>query len=216
MSLKEQSKLLGALFPHKCPFCGRVIGGAEDGVCPECAASVSRCVRPAAEKGVYYGKAYAVYEYKGRVRSALLGYKFSGKRALGRFFGIKIAELLKTEGLNADVIVCPPSLSKRERGSDYDHAQLLAKMVSRYSGIRFKNVLKRTGKRRPMYELSPAERRANIADSVRVADAGAVRGKTVLIVDDILTTGATANECARMLRGCGAVKIYVAAAAARK
>ena len=167
------------------------------------------------EKGRYYGRGFAVYEYRDRVRRALLSYKFSGKRALGRFFGYKLSELIKEKGLDADMLVCPPSFSKR-RGSDRDHAQLLARCVSRYSGIVFVNALKRTAKRKPMYELSPAERRANIANSIEVRDPDAVRGKRILIVDDILTTGATADECARVLLECGAVRADVIAAAARK
>ena len=102
----------------------------------------------------------------------------------------------------------------RERG--YDHAQLIAEQVACYLEIPLVQALKRSRQTQPMYGLNPAERRANVFDAFSIVKTASVLDARVLIVDDILTTGATFSECARTLREAGAEQVCAAAAAVAK
>jgi predicted phosphoribosyltransferase len=74
-------------------------------------------------------------------------------------------------------------------------------------------VLQRVKDTQALYALGPTERRRNLRGAFRVVDAEAVRGREVLLIDDIMTTGATARECARVLKRAGAAKVWVVTAA---
>jgi ComF family protein len=114
-----------------------------------------------------------------------------------------------------------PLFSPKERERGYDQAALLAGwMVRHLAQLRpewqlsiQRGVLQRVRETRSQFGLAPQKRRANLRGAFRVRDAVAIAGREVLLVDDILTTGATARECSRVLRGAGAAKVWVATVA---
>ncbi len=206
--------LLKLFFPPKCVFCGKILADAEKHVCRECEKAVRYCGVPYAAKKPYYERGYAAFRYEGDVRSAVLRYKFSGAKAYAEYFASEMAEVIKNAGITADVMTFPPSSRFKAFVKGYDHAFLLAKKLSEKTGIPVERLLYKKRRTKPMYGLDAAERRANISGSVGFT--GRVEDKTVLIADDILTTGATASECARILNKNGAKAVYVIAAAAKK
>ena len=107
-------------------------------------------------------------------------------------------------------------LRRLRRG--YDQVELLAKAVGRELGLSPVPTLKKIRNNRPQSRLKdPAARRANVLGAYRLLEGAAVKGQRVLLLDDILTTGATAGECARVLLSAGAKEVHCAAvAAARK
>jgi ComF family protein len=119
------------------------------------------------------------------------------------------------------VVIPVPLFAARESKRGFNQAKLLgdaavkrlrrlepAWKLSMRSGI-----LERVKDTKALYELNPAQRRRNLQGAFRVANVEAVKGREVLLIDDIMTTGATARECARVLKRAGAAKVWVATAA---
>ena len=117
-----------------------------------------------------------------------------------------------------DVLTWVPVSRLRKLRRGYDQGELLAKAVGKELGLAPVPTLKKIRNNRPQSRLKdPAARRANVLGAYRILENADVKGKCVLLLDDILTTGATAGECARMLRMAGAKEVHCAAvAAARK
>ncbi len=154
-----------------------------------------------------YARSAAVYE--GALREALHAFKFSGKRALARPLGDLaveqcVASLL--EGIEA--VIAVPLARERERERGFNQAALLAQRIAKRLGVPTRpRWLARVRATRPQSDLPAAERRVNVRGAFRASRA--VAGRHVLVVDDVLTTGATLGECARALRDSGARRVGV-------
>ena len=156
-----------------------------------------------------YSRSAALYE--GPVREALHALKFSGKTALAAPLG----DLLLTAcaaGLPAapDLVVPVPLHRARERERGFNQAVLLGRRLARGLAVPFGGrALRRVRSTRPQAELSAVERRANVRGAFMVRPAAALRGRHVLLVDDVLTTGATVSECAQVVLAAGAASVGV-------
>jgi ComF family protein len=222
------------LYPRRCPLCRRVLGFVA--VCPDCdAVAAARELRPTKRLDAdahYFGNldgAAAAFRYEGEVRAAILRAKYSGEAwaaeelgclAAQRLFGgdfacrwgVPIPEEAPGAGLEYDVVVPVPS-SGKARGYNVPHrvALPIAKALGRPLAP---NVLRRVHFDRHQAGLPLPERLINVAGAFRVADRAAVEGKRVLLVDDIITTGATAAACAQALLDAGAESVFAVAVAA--
>lgn len=227
---------LDLVFPAHCPACAAPLGeGRRDPLCGPCWVAIerigpphcSRCGRPAtALEGAAWSAAggpcpgclaqppafdwaRAAGVYAGPLRESLHALKFAGKRAVARPLG----DLLVTQcagAVEADVtaLVPVPLGRERQRGRGFNQAELLASRVAACLGVRVApGWLRRRHETRPQSDLSAAERRANVRQAFVASPA--VGGRHVVIVDDVLTTGATAGECARALRAAGARRVGV-------
>ena len=117
-----------------------------------------------------------------------------------------------------DCITWVPVSARRKRERGYDKVELLAKVVGKELARDPVPLLKKVRHNRPQSGISGMkERRANALDAYREINPEAIAGKRILLLDDIITTGATAGECAKVLRKHGAIEVHCAAvAAARK
>jgi ComF family protein len=153
--------------------------------------------------------------------------KFTGMRGVAEHvLGTGMATAVQTlRGVaTSEVLVVPvPLFASRERQRGFNQARLLAdaavKRLRRWEpdwklSVR-SDILERVKDTRALYDLNPAQRRRNLKGAFRMADAdnAAVRGCEVLLIDDIMTTGATARECAKVLKRAGAAKVWVATVA---
>ena len=154
-----------------------------------------------------YARSAAVYE--GALREALHAFKFAGRRALAGPLGDLAAEQCVgslPEGI--DALIPVPLARERERERGFNQATLLARRIGRRLGAPTRpGWLVRTRSTRPQSDLSAAERRANVRGAFRATDR--VAGRHLLLIDDILTTGATLEACARALREAGARRVGV-------
>ncbi len=210
--------LMQLLFPPKCILCKKVLGKEETDLCRCC--RVDAPEYPSGKRKIQFLDSFtAVWYYEGNVRRSLLRYKFYGARNLAPAYGRLLAmKLLKEHPEGFDILTWVPISSLRKLRRGYDQCQLLAAAVGTELGLEPVPLLKKVRNNRQQSRIRGyAQRRANVLGVYRVLDAEAVRGKRVLLLDDILTTGATAGEAARVLLTAGAAQVHCAAmAAARK
>jgi ComF family protein len=205
-----------------CTRCGDALGmesarfAAAMGV-SEC--TMCRLVPPQFDRAV----AYANYEDEMRRMLHLL--KFEGMRGVAEYVlgdaMAAAAQKLRGDAGDEPMVIAVPLFAAREKTRGFNQARVLAEvMVKRLRrlepGWRLRlcsGVLERVKDTRALYALNPKQRRSSLRGAFRVADGEAVRGREVLLIDDIMTTGATARECARVLKRAGAAKVWVVTAA---
>ena len=209
--------LMELLFPRKCILCRCLLRQEETDLCDRC-----RLNAPAYGKHKtklqFLDSFAAVWYYEESVRTSLLRYKFGGARsyapAYGRLLAMRIRQDLSEE---FDLLTWIPVSSLRKLRRGYDQVELIAKAVGKELDITPVPALKKIRHNRPQSGIRNEEaRRANVLGAYRVMDPAAVAGKRILLLDDILTTGATASEAARVLKTFGAREVHCAAVAARK
>ena len=216
--MKLYHYIMGLLFPPKCVLCGELLKKEETDLCRSC-----RVEAPAypnrKEKLQFLDSFAAVWYYEGSVRKSLLRYKFYNARSFAGAYGRLLAMKLQSqypEGFDLLTWVPVSRLRRLRRG--YDQVELLAKAVGKELGMTPVPLLQKVRHNRPQSGINGAEkRRANVLGAYREINREAIAGKRILLLDDILTTGATAGECARILLTAGAEEVHCAAvAAARK
>lgn len=211
-------RLLNWLFPPKCILCNELLQKNETDLCRKC-----RVEAPEYSKGnlnvQFLDSFAAVWYYEENVRRSLLRYKFYGARqyapAYGRLLAMKVQREYP-EGFDMITWVPISSLRKLRRG--YDQVELLAKAVAMELGTPCAPVLKKVRHNPPQSGINGyAQRRANVLGVYRVTDPESIKGKRILLLDDVITTGATVGECARVLLTGGGAEVHCAVlAAARK
>lgn len=203
--------ILHIFFPPKCVLCKRVLSKEETDLCKAC-----RENQP--EYGVHKIKLSflaqwtGLWYYKDDVRTSILRYKFYGRRSYASAYGRLLAMKIQKEGWDdTDILTWIPISRQRKRSRGYDQSELLAKALAEELGWELTPTLRKIRNTRPQSTMGGApQRRANILGAYQVIDPDLVRDKRILLVDDIITTGATASEAARMLLTAGAKEVKLA------
>jgi ComF family protein len=217
------------LFPPRCPFCGELLPLRESPPCVKCREVLPRATEDSHTALPGIERLIAPLYYEGAAREALTGLKFRR-----RFSGADPLAALMAEAVrrgahcapdeNADGQWPPPLVTwaplsrqkMRERG--FDQALLLAgKMCMALGWPKPVRLLKKTKQRAVQSSLAgDGERRANASGSYAVVRGGLAKGRQILLVDDICTSGATLSECARLLREAGAASVSAVVGARRR
>ena len=210
--------ILDLIFPPKCILCGKLLEKGEQDLCRDCCTGSPEYPNRK-EKLQFLDSFTAVWYYEDNVRNSLLRYKFHDVQCYAASYGRLLARKLRQthpEGFDCLTWVPVSSLRKLRRG--YDQVELLAEAVGKELGMQPVPLLKKVRHNPPQSGISDgARRRANVQGAYRERNRDAISGKRILLLDDILTTGATAGECARILLTAGAKEVHCAAvAAARK
>lgn len=206
------------LFPPKCVLCGTLLKKEELDLCRQC--RVEAPWHPNRKTKLQFLDSFAaVWYYEGNVRQSLLRYKFRNARSFAGAYGRLLAMKLQEESpAGFDCLTWIPVSRLRRFRRGYDQVELLAKAVGRELGMTPVPLLIKVRHNRPQSGIhGAAERRANVLGVYRVTDPERLAGKRILLLDDILTTGATAGEAGRVLLTAGAKEVHCAVvAAARK
>ncbi len=213
--MKLIDEALDLLFPPRCAFCRRLLTGKRRGVCGDCLVKLPWVPAAVQEKSVKnIAKCVAPLYYEGAVRESLLRYKFSGLTVYRQIYGEFVRKSIDENEISCDIITWAPLSRARLRKRGYDQARLIAEAVGKLLSVPTAELLRKIKDTPPQSGVGGAADRARNASGAYVCtDAEAVRGKRVLIIDDILTTGATLSECAGVLRNAGAGEIFAAAVA---
>lgn len=210
--------LMELLFPPKCVLCRQLLKNGEIDLCRACRTDAPEY--PNKKINIRFLDSFAaVWYYEGNVRGSLLRFKFRNARSYAVSYGRILAMKLLSEYPDGfDVLTWVPVSRLRRLRRGYDQVELLAKAVGGELGMTPVPTLNKIRNNRPQSRLKdPAARKANVLGVYRLQEGAEVQGKRVLLLDDILTTGATAGECARVLMTAGAKEVHCAAvAAARK
>jgi competence protein ComFC len=237
MANLELFRAISSLFyPPVCTMCWASIGRGEY-LCPECQAKAPRITAPFCERcsepfsgaihssfecancshrRLYFEAAVAVYRSRGVVRHVVHQFKYGHQMHLRHPVGQWLCAALDDERLRCrrfDVIVPVPLHPARQRERGFNQAALLAALLGERISVLVKPMLQRTRYTTTQTVFDRSERMENLRGAFRLRRKADVRGWRVLLVDDVLTTGATLSECARVLKKAGAASIYAATAA---
>lgn len=200
--------LLNALFPPRCVFCDE-INSSDQLVCETCRGNTNWIASPVIAQ--HFPKSacdniWAAANFEGPIVQAIHRLKYERRPDLAK----SLAKLLLELGApSADIVMPVPMTAKRMRKRGYNQAELLSSSLARVQSAQHtKKVLMRTPGH-PQVGLSAAERLANVKNCFTVNEQSGctVSGRSVLLVDDVMTTGATLQACAKSLRKAGAAKI---------
>lgn len=210
-------RVLGIFFPPRCILCRKLLKDGEEDLCEGCMTGIP-CFAQRKSKPHFLDSFAAVWYYEDSVRSSLLQFKFHGRRAYADSYGRLLADRLRENPSGAyDLLVWVPVSRLRRLRRGYDQTELIARSLSRELGLKRVSALKKIRHTRPQSGIKGFEdRKANVQGAYRVTVPEKVAGKRILLVDDILTTGATMSEAARMLKEAGAKEVHGAAVAAKK
>lgn len=218
---------LQLLFPIRCPVCDGIVIPYGEKICLGCIEKLRlltppqcmKCGKKIKEDGEfcedckkkthYFDRGRALYEYQS-VASCIYRMKYGGRREYADFFGEEMARYLGNfiRQVKPDGIIPIPLHSKRLRKRGYNQAALLAKALGEQMEIPvLDGFLVRVKNTKPLKLLNPEERQNNLKRAFNIAE-NDVKLKTILLVDDIYTTGSTIDEVSRVLRQYGVEKIF--------
>ena len=207
--------LLDLLFPPKCILCGKLLEKQETDLCRACREESPECLGK--HKNFSFLDSWAaIWYYEKNIRQSILRFKFRRARHYADVYGRLLAmRLLQLYPEGFDVLTWVPISRARCFTRGYDQVELLARAVGRELGMKPIKALKKMRNNRPQSGISgQAQRRANVLGVYRVISPAQVQGKRILLLDDIITTGATAGECARVLLTAGAKEVHCGCIAA--
>ena len=207
--------MLNLLFPRKCLLCEKILSKQELDLCNACREDTESF--PEIKNTLSFVAGWtAMWYYKGNVRNGILQYKFYGRRSRGTNFGRLLSmHLLQRKYTDFDVLTWVPLSAAKFKDRGYDQVEQVGRSVARELGQPLTPTLKKVRDTTTQSTLEALDaRRANVLGAYVVTNPEAVRGKRILLLDDVITTGSTASECAKTLLFSGAKEVYCAALAA--
>ncbi len=221
------------LFPPKCILCGKIIKGNTDYFCcssceekylfkliccSKCSGVMTENEKPlcytcrAAKR--YFDGAVAASRYTEAMRKAIHRFKFRPEAYMANTLAGLIEYAFIKSGAKSDsfdIIVCTPPDKKGLRKRGFDHVALLGKATAENLGIPLcENATVKIKSNLPQHTLSAKQRATNVRGAYKVVKPDEIKGKNILLIDDVFTTGSTANEMSRMLKKAGAKYVLVA------
>src|SRR2546430_10192099 len=227
------ASLLG---PPSCTICWASVD-LDEYLCQDCEAKVSRIVPPfcakcsepfdgaitttfacanCAHRALHFDAAVSAYRSRGIVRHVMLNFKYGRQIHLRHLVARWLVAALDDERIRErrfDAIVPVPLHPAKQRERGFNQAGLLAEWLSSHIGVPLRPALERVRYTTTQTAFDRAERMRNLHDAFRLRKNADVRRLRVLLIDDVLTTGSTLSECARVLKKAGAQSVYAATAA---
>ena len=209
------SWLLDLFFPPKCTLCKKLLSREETDICHRCRALTPKIEKPKFRLSFVAGWT-ALWYYKDEVRLSVIRFKFGGKRSYALSYGRALAMHLQQKGFDKyDVLTYIPVAPLRKFRRSYDQVELIARAVAKELDVPLVPTLRKIRNTPPQSGFKDvSQRRANVLGAYKIKNPDLVRSKQILLLDDVITTGATASECARVLLTAGAKEVYCAAIAA--
>lgn len=203
-------KLINILYPKQCVICGKL---NEDAICTKCYNRIKQNTKIDKYTDKNFDEHLYIFKYEGKIRSLIIDYKFNDKAYLYDFF-VKI--ILKNKKIcrkfkNYDIIIPVPIHIKRKRQRGYNQSELIARKIAKEFNklelvtdclIKQKHTVAQSS-------LTKKQRQQNVKQVYKIINKEKIKEKSIILFDDIYTTGATANECAKVLKENGAKEVLV-------
>ncbi|MEG2015875.1 MAG: ComF family protein [Oscillospiraceae bacterium] len=225
------NRLISILYPKRCAYCGTIIK-PEEQVCEECTKDLPRINAPYCQYCGYaknkckcnkkkraYSEVIAPFYYEGAVKKAIKRMKFSDKPYIAEVFSKEMSKCLskRCEEKIFDIITCVPMSKKDVRNRGYNQSELLVRGLKvKGNPIIDTELIVKLYNVPPQHSLDATQRQGNVLGIFDIAQGKDVKEKTILLCDDVKTTGATANECASVLLSAGAKEVCLLCAAITK
>ncbi len=228
--------LVDVLYPKTCLACKKkiTVSSIDNLVCRQCWGKIKknlppfccRCgrhleidnslkniCRPCLKEPLHFDRAFSPCIYEGTIKELIQAFKYKNKDYLGPTLSRLMADFIKEYELPMDIfdfIVPIPLHKARLREREFNQAQILSDYIAReFHKKTLNDNLSRHRPTRTQTELETEERLLNVRESFSLKDKSAIRGKNILLVDDVLTTGATVSEATRVLKEAGAQIVFV-------
>ena len=224
LSLKDD--ILDLIFPQHCIICKRYLSRKEKNVCQvcwdnlvclpfpfcvECRSFIEKdkyCKQCGNEKGL--GLVYALGSFDNSYQSLIYAFKYKQLLNLGKRLGFVLGDSIKEDKrfLELDFLIPVPLHPSKKRKRGFNQSEILAFEVSRKLELPvLKDVLVRKKRTKDQTNLNAKQREENVRGAFKVKSKDKVSGKQIILVDDVITTGATLRECAKTLIQAGAKKV---------
>ncbi len=210
------------LYPQRCKYCNNVVDirrkichtcentlqKIEGDICKLCGASVNACI--CGHKKHFYKYVCAPFYYEGAASRAIWNLKFNNKPKFSKSLAQDMAECFNNHYKDYDFDLCTfvPSAKDDFKKRGYNQAELLANDFCEITGLKCKEVLVKNFSTQAQHNLSSAERSGNLLGAIDLKEEVSVENMRILLIDDIKTTGATLNECAKVLLIGGASEVF--------
>lgn len=172
---------------NRCKICDMPIL-SEENICESCQNTVT-----------HFHRAYTPLFYENEVRQSLIAFKSDNKRYLAKAFAIILAKYIGSDIKQFDYITYVPITDKRRKARGYNQAELLANELSKLTGVPTLNTLTKTVDTVEQKNLNYKQRMSNLKKCFKLVDKSSIKDKSLLLVDDIITTTATVNSCSEVL-----------------
>jgi len=224
--MKTLNGFFDFFIPRYCPSCKKKLELEENCICDECLSSIERA--DSSRLNLEYQRKFAsteiisgftslfVFEKDKALQLLIHSIKYNKHFLNAKYLGKLIGENLRLEIMNwnIDIIVPVPLHSLRKADRGFNQSKYIAIGMGKELGINVKsNILKRTRYTETQTNLTLKEREENISSAFKATQERLIEGKIFLLVDDVITTGATIKECGKVLLEEGAAKVYACSAA---
>lgn len=233
---RKISSLIPFFLPEECPLCSGIPGDSFSNMfcgqclkklhfvrlpaCPGCGGELSgilelcqNCLHIPGKRP--WEKAFSIFVMEGAVKEIVYLYKYRNTPSLARPLGMLCAQKLLDSGIKVDIMTYTPLHWTRCLLRGYNQAELLVKEMAKHTPFPEARLLKRKRFTRQQARLGRKERLVNMRNAFQAVNNEKIRGKTILLVDDVLTTGATLTSCTNELLAAGAEKVYILVLARR-
>ncbi len=204
--------VLSFIFPNKCPVCNCVIS-YNSLICKSCSEKIQnlnlkREIFKIKKQSIY---CVAPFKYDGLIRQSVLSFKFKGRMSYAAFFAYMMSQTIKKYYSDMDFITFVPISNNRKLKRKFDQSEILSEKISKIINVPLKRTLEKTVDNAEQHNLEKSEREKNILNVYTVMNDDDIKGKNILLIDDVCTTGSTLKECARILINSGAKSVQCAA-----
>lgn len=221
-------KMLNILYPHRCAVCDSAVRKCTGLICGRCRGRINlieeprclKCSKPLdnqekeycldCRRGSHeYERGYAAFLYQGYMQESLMRFKYGGRQEYGMFYGSILAEFAGHffRGCRPQILIPVPVHRSKLIKRGYNQAEILAAEISKRWKIPMEaKCIRRTRHTKAQKNLTPRERKKNLTDAFEIC--GNVPWKSVMLVDDIYTTGSTVDALAGILKEAGVEKVY--------